>query len=233
MIEWLDGVWSRTSVVQIVDGGEDAGPLPHRQVLAELHSATAVGVARTLTTRGHFTGDICRCHGGPTIVLHDAAGQLLATASLHGHGSVSWERYRFHNDLAVTDPLELNLFLAEYGVPGQLTTFLAPLADLLNLHEGHPQFRPAGKPGEEQPAKHGVPEVLRPMLGAITGQQAGELSGEQVDGLRSQLTAAIPSRVDLATALLPWLGRLSIPAEALWGEGILVRQLLAVLPHAT
>ncbi|MEU8265383.1 hypothetical protein AB0C02_32890 [Micromonospora sp. NPDC048999] len=46
---------------------------------------------------------------------------------------------------------------------------------------------------------------------------------------RRGLTAATPSPGARAAILLSWLGRLPIPAEALWGEGVLVRQLLADL----
>ncbi|MFD1321392.1 hypothetical protein [Micromonospora sonneratiae] len=154
---------------------------------------------------------------------------MLASAGLHGHGSVSWERSRFRNDLVVADPAALHLFLAGHGVPNQLTSFLAPLADLLNLHEGRPQFRPAGEAGKRYLTERGVPDVLHPVLVAVTGQQSGELSDEQVDDVRRRLTAVTPSPIDRAAILLSWLGRLPIPAEALWGEGVLVRQLLAEL----
>lgn len=229
MIEWLDDVWSRSHTVQIVEGGEDGGPLPGRAILAELPGAASVDAARALTTTGRFTSDICRCHGGPTIVLRDAAGEVLASASLHGYGSVSWERSRFRNNLVVTDPAALHLFLARHDVPNQLALFLAPLADLLNLHEGRPQFRPAGKAGKRYLTEREVPDVLHPILLAVTGQQCGELPDDKVDDVRRQLTAATPSPSGRAAILLSWLGRLSIPAEALWGEGVLVRQLLAGL----
>ncbi|MER7894436.1 hypothetical protein ABTX15_32010 [Micromonospora sp. NPDC094482] len=186
-------------------------------------------MARVLTTTGRFIGDICRCHGGPTIVLRDVAGEVLASAGLHGHGSVSWERSRFSNDLVVADPVALHLFVAGLGVPDQLTSFLAPLADLLNLQERRPQFRPTGREGKRYLIERGVPSVLHPVLVAATGQQCGELSDTHVDDVRRRLTAATPSATDRAAILLSWLGRLPIPAEAFWGEGVLVRQLLADL----
>ncbi|WP_208758392.1 hypothetical protein [Micromonospora violae] len=200
--------------------------------MTELMDAVTVEAARELTTTGRFTGDICRCHGGPTIVLRDRAGDVLARAGLHGHDSVSWERSRFRNDLVVADPATLRLFLAGHGVPNQLTSFLGPLADLLHLHEGRPQFRPAGKRGKRYLTERRVPDVLHPVLVAASGQQCGELSDTQVDGIRRRLTAAMPYPTARAAILLSWLGRLPIPAEALWGEGVLVRQLLADLsPH--
>jgi hypothetical protein len=161
--EWLDEVWSRADVVQVVAGGEDAGALTRRAVLAEMPSSAAL---RTLTTAGRFTGDICRCHGGPTIVLRDASGEALARASVHGYGSVSWERTRFRDDLEVADPAGLHLLLAEHGVPHQLASFRAPLTERLKLHEGRPQFRPAGKAGLPVLVQRAVPEVLHPMLSA-------------------------------------------------------------------
>ncbi|MFK3984320.1 hypothetical protein ACI2K4_28600 [Micromonospora sp. NPDC050397] len=215
--------------MQIVEGGEDAGPLAGRAVLVELPDVVSVDAARMLTTAGRLTGDTCRCQGGPTIVLRDTAGDVLASAGLHGHGTVGWERSRFRDNLVLADPTALHLFLAEHGIPNQFVPFLAPLADLLNLHEGHPQFRPAGRAGERSLSERGVPEVLHPVLAAVTGQQAGQLSDAQVDDIRRRLAAATPSAVGRAAILLSWLGRLSIPAEALWGEGALIRRLLADL----
>ncbi|WP_433606384.1 hypothetical protein ACQP2P_29890 [Dactylosporangium sp. CA-139114] len=108
MIGWLDGVWASTHLVQIVEGGEAAGPLPGRAVLAELREPPALGALRALTTTGRFTGDICRCHGHTTVVLRGTAGEALACASLHAYGSVSWERSRFRNDLEVVDAAGLH-----------------------------------------------------------------------------------------------------------------------------
>ena len=196
---------SRAHAVQIVEGGEDSGPLAGRGILAELPDAGSVDTARVLTTTGRLIGDMCRCHGGPTIVLRDVAGEVLASAGLHGHGSVSWERSRFCNDLVVADPGALHLFLAGLGVPDQLTSFLAPLADLLNLREGRPQFRPAGREGKRYLIERGVPSALHPVLVAATGQQCGELSDTHVDDVRRRLTAATPSATGRAAILLSWL----------------------------
>ncbi|MEO3748877.1 hypothetical protein [Plantactinospora sp. B5E13] len=71
--------------------------------------------------------------------------------------------------------------------------------------------------------------MLHPVLVTVTGQQAGELSDARIDDVRRRLTDAMPSLTGRAAILLPWLGRLPIPAEALWGEGVLVRRLLADL----
>lgn len=145
---------------------------------------------------------------------------------------MSWDRSRFRNDLTVADPAEFHLFLAEHGVPHQLAMFKAPLTDRLNLHEGRPQFRPAGEAGRPYLADRGVPDVLHPMLLAVSGRQVGEFPDAQIADARRRLTAAMPSPVDRATALLSWLGRLSVPCEETWGEGALVRRLLADLPEA-
>ncbi|MFY1683653.1 hypothetical protein ACN265_19160 [Micromonospora sp. WMMD730] len=232
MISWLTGVWSRTHVVRILDGGEDAGPLADRATLAELRIPSTIEAARKLTTTGRFTENICRCPGDTTIALHDDSDELVAAASLHGYGNISWERHRLHNDLHVADPVALHLLLATHGVPDQIPLFLAPLTDLLNLHEGHPQFRPSGDAGRQHLTERAVPHVLHPALLPLTGQQAGELSTAQLEAMNNQLATATPSPVDRAGILLSWLGRLPVPAEAYWGEGALIRHLLADIPRA-
>ncbi len=229
MRDWLDDAWCRTEVVQIVTGGEAGEPLDGREVLAELRSVESIAAVRALTTTGRFTGDICRCHGGQTVVLLDSCGRVTTSASIHGFGSVSWDRPRFRNDLNVLDPAGLHIFLARQGVPRQLALFLAPLTDLLDLHEGRPQFRPAGKRGQRYLAERAVPDVLHPLLLKFTGQEVGAFSAAQVEDVRRTLTAAVGSPEERAAILLSWLGRLPVPAEALWGEGVLIRQLLAGL----
>jgi hypothetical protein len=226
---WLDEAWSQTEFVRIVAGGEDGGDLDHREVLAELRNAESLNVLRSLTTTGRFTGDICRCHGGQTIVLLDSSERVTASASVHGFGSVSWDRPAFRNDLDVLDPAGLHLFLARQGVPHQLTLFLAPLTALLDLHESRPQFRPAGKRGRRYLAERHVPDVLHPLLLKSTGQETAALSGAQVEDIHRTLTEAVSAPEERAAILLSWLGRLPVPAEAFWGEGVLVRLLLARL----
>ncbi|MEU1756777.1 hypothetical protein ABZ436_29545, partial [Micromonospora matsumotoense] len=110
--------------MQILDGGEDAGPLADRRILAELRNPSTIEAARKLTTTGRFTGDICRCPGDTTIALHDDSGVLITSASLHGYGNISWERQRLHNDLHMADPAALHLLLATHGVPDQIPLFL-------------------------------------------------------------------------------------------------------------
>ncbi|MBO4161368.1 hypothetical protein JQN83_11165 [Micromonospora sp. MMS20-R2-23] len=92
VISWLTDVWARTHVVRILDGGEDAGPLADRAILAELRNPSTIEAARKLTTTGRFTENICRCPGDTTIALHDDSDELVTAASLHGYGNISWER---------------------------------------------------------------------------------------------------------------------------------------------
>ncbi|MEV4413348.1 hypothetical protein [Catellatospora sp. NPDC049609] len=235
MIDWLDGVWSRAVAVQVLDGGEDGGDLDRRELLAEVSQPQALARARELMTAGTFTGGICRCLGGMTVVLRDAGGAVLGAASVHGYGTLSWERSRFRDDLEVADPAALHLFLAEQGVPGQLAQFHADLVGLLGLREGTPQFRQAGREGKALAearrvlAARRVPAVLHGPLSAVSGQQAAELDGARLDAIRALLVADVPDPVARAGVLLEWLGRLPAEAEAFWGEGVLVRRLLADL----
>ncbi|MCP2323931.1 hypothetical protein HDA40_002438 [Hamadaea flava] len=229
MIDWLADVWSRATSVDVVEGGEEAGPIDERALLADIRDPTVLAELRSATTTGSFTGDICRCHGSRTLVLRD--GEVTACASMHGCDTVSWERRRFRDDLIVA-PCEIASSAAAQVVPGQIVQFYGQLTDLLQLQEARPQFRPAGKKALRHLADRNVPEVLRPVLASIAGQQAGELPAEQVGNLRQLLASSDPSPTHRATQLLDWLGRLPVPAEALWGEGVLVRQLLVgIAPH--
>ncbi|MFI7490823.1 hypothetical protein ACIBXA_20820 [Micromonospora echinaurantiaca] len=231
IIDWLSEVWPRTRAVRVLDGGLDGGPLAERAVLAETRDPARLARMRRLTTVGRFTGDVCRCLGGPTLALYDAADTLLGSATLHGHGSVSWERSRFADDLEVAEPEALTLFLAECGVTGLLVDLLGPLVSALGYDEppDGPQFRPAGASGVL--AAREVPEVLRDDLVAVAGDDAAQLPEDRVRGLAERLTSVEPDPVARAGALLNWLGRLPFPTEALWGEGVLVRRLLAALPE--
>jgi hypothetical protein len=73
----------------------------------------------------------------------------------------------------------------------------------------------------------GIPETLHLPLSAVSGQQAAELVDDRLDDIRQRLAAATPTPIAQATVLLSWLGKLSVPNEALYGEGVLVRRLLA------
>ncbi|MCF3133445.1 hypothetical protein [Streptomyces olivochromogenes] len=111
---WLDEVWDRTEAALILRGGDDAGPLGRRPVLAEIYDDDVLAELRVLTTTGDFTGDICRCHGSLTVGLLDARGDFLGGGSLHGETDVSWEPRRFRNNLAVADPAGLLAFLERH-----------------------------------------------------------------------------------------------------------------------
>ncbi|SBT44157.1 hypothetical protein [Micromonospora auratinigra] len=231
LADWLPKVWTGTRQVRILDGGLLGGPVADRAVLAEITDRDRLARLRELTTTGDFTGDICRCPGRLTLALYDADDVLRGSATVHGHGSVSWERSRFRDDLDVAEPTALTLFLAECGVRDMLIALLGPLVTALGRYERntHPQFRPPGKPAvliERQ-----VPEVLRAELLKVGGEQAGQLSPERAAALAQRLAGAVADPVQRAGLLLNWLGRLPFPTEAMWGEGVLVRRLLDDLPR--
>ncbi|MFG1761006.1 hypothetical protein [Micromonospora echinofusca] len=230
--EWLSDVWARTRKVRVLRDGMDGGPLDDREVLARLTDRTRMDRARELTTNGQFTGDICRCPGGPTLALYDADGQILGSGTIHGHGSISWERSRFGNDLQMTEPAALALFLAECGVAGQLLSLFTDLVLALGYYERSdaPQFRPAGVPAVL--ADRQVPDTVRDLLVGVGGNSAANLPEERVRVLVQRLAVAEPDPIARAGALMGWLGRLPYPMEALWGEGVLVRRLLATLSEA-
>ncbi|MFJ6940321.1 hypothetical protein [Streptomyces sp. NPDC101132] len=238
MEAWLAEVWARTRLVQVLAGGEDAGPLDERPLLGWVEDAGPLADLRSLATLGRFTGDVCRCPGGFTLSLHDAGGEPLGRASLHGVGTVSWERGRFGDDLEVADPVGLALLLARHGAPDVVARFSSRLAVALGLREGRPQFRQAG-PGPHGTgllAGRGVPEALRPALAERSGSDAGRLPDADVATLRDRLVDSVPDPVERTLALLAWLGRLPDPMEADFGEGLLVRALLddhRVLPTLT
>ncbi|MFJ7158734.1 hypothetical protein ACIQUQ_27850 [Streptomyces sp. NPDC101118] len=235
---WLAEVWARTRLVQVLAGGEGTDPLDERPLLGWIEGAGPLAELHSLSTPGRFTGDVCRCPGGFTLSLHDADGEPLGRATLHGVDTVSWERGRFGDDLVVADPVGLALLLARYGAPGVVARFSSPLAGALGLSEGRPQFRPAG-PGPHGTgllAERGVPEVLRPALAEVSGLDAGRLPEARFAALRDRLVEAVPDAAERTLALLSWLGRLPDPMEADFGEGLLVRALLDdthVLPTLT
>ncbi|MFB7337278.1 hypothetical protein FNH09_31775 [Streptomyces adustus] len=114
---WLEDAWDRAEAAVVLVGGDDAGPLAGRRLLAEVYDDDALAELRELTTSGAFTGDICRCHGSLTVALLDAGGDFIGGGSCHGRDTVSWERGRFRDDLEVADPEGLSAFLHRYGVP--------------------------------------------------------------------------------------------------------------------
>ncbi|GAA4891968.1 hypothetical protein ACFPM3_17560 [Streptomyces coeruleoprunus] len=226
--EWFDGVWARTRLVRVLAGGEDAGPLGTRPLLGSVESDDALAELRALSTRGAIGDDTCRCHGSLTIALHDAEGDLLGRASLHGMDALLWEGGRFCGNLDVADPVGLVLFLARHGAVRWLAHLSGRLAYALGLREGRPQFREAGN------GRHGarllevrrVPEPLRPRLAGMSGHDCGRLPDDQVEELRRLLSRGEPDPQRRAMLLLAWLGRLPEPMEADYGEGVLVRSLL-------
>ncbi|MFF4550275.1 hypothetical protein ACFY1J_39710 [Streptomyces sp. NPDC001406] len=112
---WLENVWDRAEAAVVLRGGDDAGPLARRTVLAEIYDDDTLAELRALTTTGDFTGDICRCHGSLTVALLDAHGEFIGSGSHHGRTDIAWERGRFRNNLAVADPDRLLAFLERHG----------------------------------------------------------------------------------------------------------------------
>lgn len=229
--DWLRDVWSRTRTVWFVRPESPGGALLDGVVLAELVHPADIADARRLLTTGRSTG-ICRCHGSMKIILFDEADEIIGDGAIHGHGSVSWRQQRFREDLDLAESTSLTLFLAGQGINGLVSMLHVPLVDALGCYENHnrPQFRPARRPAEL--VRRQVPDVLRPYLLGISGDQARELPEERVHELAQLLVDAIPDPIDRAYSLLNWLGRLPYPTEAQWGEGALVRRLLGILEDA-
>ena len=225
---WLDDVWARTVLVQVLGGGEGHCPLEDRPILGWIEDPEALSELRVLSTTGSFTGDVCRCLGSLTLSLHDADGGAVGHASLHGLDTVAWDRARFGDNLEVADPVGLALLLSRYGASRWLTRSSSRLARVLGLQEGRPQFRQAGhgRAGADLLAVRQVPLALRPALARVSGQEAADLPEEQVDELRQELVRACPNPDARSLALLAWLGSLPEPMEAEFGEGVLVRRLL-------
>lgn len=225
---WLDDVWARTELVQILRGGEDGGPVEDREILGWVETPDDLAQLRVLSRTGSFTGDICRCHGSLTLSLHDVRGDLVGHASLHGVDTISWNRARFRDDLELSDPVGLALLLARNGETRPLTRFSSRLARVLGLQEGRPQFRESGhgRHGAGLLARRQVPTSLRPELINTSGWQVAELPEDQVEGYRGLLGAQYPDPSALSISLLMWLGSLPDPMEAEYGEGVLVRRLL-------
>ncbi|MGW0782844.1 hypothetical protein [Streptomyces sp. NPDC002913] len=226
--EWWDEVWARTRLVEVLAGGEGPPSLDERAVLARIDAAEALAELRGLSTRGTVGDDGCRCLGSTTLALRGGEGELLGRASLHGNDALLWEGGRFCGNLDLADPAGLLLLLARQGTARQLALLSSRLAYALELREGRPQFRQAGR------GRHGagllearhVPGVLRTRLREVPGRECADLPEPRVDELRGLLAEAEPDGHRRALALLAWLGRLPEPMEAGWGEGVLVRALL-------
>lgn len=233
--EWISKVWSDAYRLEVLDGGEGDGPLAGRTVLAATVDSTLLRQLRSATTSGSFVGGICRCAGQLTLVLYASDGRILGSGSIHGGQTVSWGRDTFGNDLKVDDPAELSLALISLGVSGQASILLSRLLDVLDLHEGDVQFRPASECGSENGAMRNrrVPSALWPELCVMSGEEVGGLDDVAVTRFRRRVINAYPDPVDRATKLLAWLGGITWPGEALSGDGVLVRHLLDDIDHVS
>lgn len=222
---WLTWAWSRAHAVSILEGGEGAGLLAGRAVLARHLDGDVVERVRSLTTVGVFSGDRCRCDGDLTLALYDKEGALLGSASVHPH-RISWERDRFQNDLILGSAMpSLQIFLAESGIAGSSRSLLEPMISALNLHEGEVQFRPAG----DLSALHArrVPQALVDDLREMSGREAAEVNQVEVDRMAAHLVRTEPDVAVVVRQLLRWLGYATWPGEAISGDGQLARRILA------
>jgi hypothetical protein len=221
LVAWLEQVWAGAAALLVVDGGEDQVPPARRTVRAWLDRSDDLTAMRQLSTTGQFTGDICRCLGSHTLLLVDRNSDPVGSASVHGYDRISWQRARFRNDLIIADPVGFTLLLAGSGLPSQLLQLVPRLVDALDTHEGYPQFRPAGPEHADR-----IPQPLRDPLSRYTGQAVADLPPDRMDAFRTEFETSCPDLQQRAAVLLEWLGHLPWPAEAWWGEGVLVRHLL-------
>ncbi|MFI5837253.1 hypothetical protein ACIA5A_26620 [Micromonospora sp. NPDC051300] len=208
--------------MEIRQGGEDV-PLGRRPVLAVVEHEVLLGRLRSLTTRGIFTDEICRCPGDLTLVLLDCDDFRIGVATLHPE-SLAWEREIFRNDLVLGDQLALRLLLANVGVNGAASGVLHSLISKLDLHEGEVQFRQAGD--DEALAVRHVPPSLVQGLRPYSGEEAAQLDQGMVRGFKDRLLRAEGESRRAVRQLMAWLGSATWPAEAVAGDGQLARRIL-------
>ncbi|MGV9247404.1 hypothetical protein [Streptomyces sp. NPDC003710] len=101
---WLDEAWACSEAAVVLRGGEDAGPLAGRRVVAEVFEHDDLAQLRALTTTGESPGDIRRCFGSLTIALPDAEDECAGSVSHQGRTDIARERGRFGDNLEVADP---------------------------------------------------------------------------------------------------------------------------------
>ncbi|WP_159079615.1 hypothetical protein [Plantactinospora sp. BC1] len=220
---WLDEVWSRARRVVVLQGGEGEPPTGERQTLAVIEDGASLNRIREWTTAGEFVADICRCPGDLTLVLYDSESSAIGSASLHPD-RVAWERSIFLSDLCGADLVALRLFLSGLGINGASGAVLDKLISVLNLHEGDVQFRRAGDRAELVARR--VPLSLVDVLSLKSGEQAANLEQDLVERLTADLVRAEGSWHAAIKRLFAWLGSVTWPAEAVAGDGQLVRRML-------
>lgn len=100
-------------------GGEDAGPLAGRPVVAGVFERDDLAQLRGLTTTGESPGDICRRFGSLAIALPDAEDECAGSGSHHGRTDIARERGRFGDNLEVADPAGPLALLERLGAYGR------------------------------------------------------------------------------------------------------------------
>ncbi|MEV7230964.1 hypothetical protein AB0M79_28690 [Polymorphospora sp. NPDC051019] len=129
--------------------------------------------------------------------------------------------------MILSDAVSLQLSLAGMGVIGSSKRLLGQMISALSLDEGEIQFRPAGD--IDALVAHRVPRALFVELIRMSGDEAGNADRASIRRMFSLLRQAENDSTKIARSLLAWLGSLTWPAEAVAGEGQLVRNLLAEL----
>lgn len=110
----LRGVLNRAARVVIVEGPPDE---VDSAVVARIvvTGAEIAELARLLAVVDGGTGDRCRCHGWPTILVHDADGEPMACWTLHHQSGI---RGIGDCDADLCDGPALTEWLAERGLTG-------------------------------------------------------------------------------------------------------------------
>lgn len=112
----LRAVLNRAARVVIVEGQvpsdeDDSTGAPRIDVTG----ADLADLAELLAIVDGGTGDRCRCNGWPTIMVHDAYGELIARWTLHHQTGI---RGLGDGDADLRDGPALTAWLAEHGLTG-------------------------------------------------------------------------------------------------------------------
>ena len=204
-------------------GEDDSVPVAQREVLAIIEEQGLLRTLKELTTSGRFAGDTCRCPGDLTLALHGASGDIVGSATIHSE-RISWERNRFQNDLITPQIYKIQLLFSKLGINGTSRILLDQMISRLNLHEGESQFRRSGD--ESALLARRVPLPLLGDLLNLSGEDAGNLDRESVRRLTELLVREAGESTVAVRQLFAWLGSTTWPADAIGGDGQLVRHML-------